>query len=49
MNDRPNRRILVCQGRPIGDDNQPVGEPCGRTLTVRGTISGFRLKRQEAQ
>lgn len=29
-------RVLTCQGRAVDDDLQPVGEPCGRTLVVRG-------------
>lgn len=25
---------FVCTGRPVDRDNQPVGEPCGRTVAL---------------
>lgn len=26
--------ILVCAGRPVTDHGQPVGEPCGRAISL---------------
>lgn len=32
---------LVCAGRPVDTDNQPVGEPCGRTFRPASVPVGY--------
>jgi hypothetical protein len=28
--------LITCTGRPVDDRLQPHGQPCGRTITIRG-------------
>lgn len=39
FDDTKGAAAFVCTGRPVDDAGQPIGEPCGRTITLgRSTV-----------